>query len=82
MTFLVISYFAGNPITVVLDILEGRKHGPSPPKIFGDRPPAVHPKSPTVCDTQMGDGKIDWQIICHFIQFKELFPTVYSTAVK
>ena len=39
--FLVSSYFASHPITVLLKILEGPIHGPSPTSDFGDRPPIV-----------------------------------------
>src|SRR6218665_1515828 len=39
--FLLSSYFATHPITLLLEILGRRMHGPSPPpQILGDRPPA------------------------------------------
>src|SRR6218665_1778117 len=43
--FSVSSYFATHPITLLLEILGGRMHGPSPPQILGGRLP-VPPKSP------------------------------------
>src|SRR6218665_3730208 len=40
MTLLLLcSYFRANPTTLLLEILEGWMHGPSPPQIRGGRPP-------------------------------------------
>jgi len=39
--FLLCSYFRAHPTTLLLKILGGRMHGPSPPQILGDRPPPV-----------------------------------------
>src|SRR6218665_3939642 len=46
--FLLCSYFLTHPITLLLQILGGRMHGPSPPQILGDRPPSP-PRSPSLC---------------------------------
>ena len=46
-TFLVSSYFTTHPITLLLEILGGRMHGPSPNLHFGGRPSSP-PKSPPV----------------------------------
>ena len=37
--FLISLYFATHPITLLLEILGGRMHGPSPPQWLGDCPP-------------------------------------------
>src|SRR6218665_4203244 len=37
-------YFHTHPITLLLEILRGRMHGPSPHlKFWGDRPPSLRP---------------------------------------
>ena len=46
--FLGTSYFPAHPITLLLQILEGRMHGPSPTSNFGGTVPPVPPKSPPV----------------------------------
>ena len=38
--FLLCSYFRAHPTTLLLKILGGRMHGPSPPQYLGDRPPS------------------------------------------
>src|SRR6218665_863416 len=44
--FLLCSYFRAHPTTLLLKILRGRMHGPSPHlEFWGDRPP-VSPRSP------------------------------------
>src|SRR6218665_997040 len=44
--YLLISYFHTHPITLLLEILGGRMHRPSPPQILGDRPSSPPSKSP------------------------------------
>src|SRR6218665_115736 len=43
--FLLCSYFRAHPTTLLPKILGGRMHGPSPPQIWGERPPSP-PRSP------------------------------------
>src|SRR6218665_1401879 len=44
-TFFTLLCFANNTLGLLLEILGGHMHGPSPPQIWGDRPP-VPPNSP------------------------------------
>src|SRR6218665_2866967 len=43
--FLLCSYFRAHPTTLLLKILGGRMHGPSPPQIFGGTVLPVPPRS-------------------------------------
>ena len=58
--------FHTHPITLLLEVLGERMHGPSPsPQIFwGDRPPSPPPKSP-----------------CHMYLYRNILYTVLSDAV-
>jgi len=70
MTPFLTSYFRTHPITLLLEILGGRMHGPSPHLnlFLGRLSPPVPPKSPP-----MSQGVIKWEIpdripifICYF----------------
>src|SRR6218665_673841 len=70
--FLVSSYFASHPITVLLKILGGRTHGPSPTSNLGASPSP--PKSPPMtAGLPCVEIKPPWLLMFSLIFFKNLF---------